>query len=369
MTTRALLNLPADLPYESGKITRTVRGGDMMNAAMQANIVALARPSRGFELANLAPGDYVASYRRSHDAIKQAWIMWSMRTAMPVGTTLAGETLSVDLTITDALGNSVASSDARIPIGFKAETYTAFQWYGHPGMATLCGVGWLDLDALATTLTDPSWSFEFTIAWGVSNILRVDVLHMREVARTVVDTSDTYGVDHADFQPGQPASAGSSTTVGALRLAQTIDGAAATQPDILTLAWPEDITATIPKTTAAAYAAMTNFEQSAGVPMRFRVPVRPLYTAYPSGSAAGEAARWRVRYYVAGGGTADIELLTGSGGSPYAITGLTGAAWAWSAWMTCALPTDGTDTIATLSVKAQTSAGTVYISGIHVQQT
>lgn len=367
MTTRALLNLPADLSYQSGKITRTVRGGDMMNAALQANIVALARPSRGFELANLAPETYVVSYRRSHDAIKQAWIMWSMRTAMPDGTSLAGETLSVDITISDALGNSVASSDARIPIGFKAEAFTGFQWYGHPAVPTICGVGWLALDAIATTLTDPSWSFEIKVAWGVSNLLRVDAIQMREVARTIVDTGDTYGVDPADFQPGQPATAGSSTTVGALRLAQTIDGAIATQPEILSLSWEEDITGTIPQTTSATYAALMNLEQSAGVAMRFRVPMRPLYTAYPSGSGAGERARWRVRYYVAGGGTADVELLTGSGASPYAITGLTGAAWAWSAWMDCEIPTDGTDTIAELSVKGQTSAGTLYLDSIAVE--
>ena len=75
----------------------------MMAAANVANIVALARPRRGFHLANLITGTFHASYRCTHDAIKQALIQWSSRTTMPGGTTLgATDSLAVDLTITDA---------------------------------------------------------------------------------------------------------------------------------------------------------------------------------------------------------------------------------------------------------------------------
>jgi hypothetical protein len=196
----------------------------------------------------------------------------------------------------------------------------------------------------------------------------VETLDLRELGRTVVDTADTYGVDPADFQPGQPIAAGTSTTLGALRLAQTIEGGIATQPDVLHLVWPNNIAADIPQTANPTYAALLYFEQTSSVPMRFRVPVRPIYTSIAAGgTTTGERARWRVRYYVSGGGTGAVQLLTGATASPYSITGLTGAAWAWSAWQDCALPTSGAGAIATLSVKGQVSGGSLYVAGLHVQ--
>ena len=370
MTARPIINRISDLSYVSCQIGRTVRGPHLMGAAENANVCALARPSRGFNLYTLPPGTFHASYRRTHDAIKQALITWTTRCVPPNAVSIGdGDSLAVDLTITDALGNSVTSASALIPAGFRNETRFYAQFAGNPAQPFSGGRGYLDLDALAATLTDPSWTFAFTVTRPSGTVLHVDTIHMRELARTVVDTSDTYGVDPADFQPGQPMGAGSSTTVGTLRLAKTIEGAIASTDDVLVVGWEDDITATIPNTTAAAYAALTNLEQTAGNAVRWRVPVRPMLVTAPPGDATGETARFRVRYYVAGGGTADVRLVTGSSGSPYAVTGLTGAAWAWSAWTDCRLPTDATDQIATLKLEAQTSAGTVYISGIHVQQT
>lgn len=369
MTTRPLINLVPELAYETPQIGRTVRGPDLYNVAVASNVVALARPFRAFHIANVPPGTYAASYRRTHDAIHQAHIQWTTRLTMPDGTVLAaGEALTVALTITDATGNTVASSSALIPAGFKGETYECVQWPGDPAVYTIGGAGWLDLDALAAVLTDPSWSFSFVITRPTGSTVRVDSIALRELGRTVVDTDDTYGVDPADFQPGQPTGAGSSTTSGTLRLAQTIEGGIAAQPDVLFLAWPNDIGANIPQTANPVYAAMLYLEQSSGVSMRFRVPVRPVYTSLAAGgTTTGERARWRVRYYVSGGGTGAVQLLTGATASPYSITGLTGAAWAWSAWQDCALPTSGTDAIATLSFKAQVSGGALYVAGIHVQ--
>ena len=367
MTTRPLVNVTPELTYARTTIGRTVRGMDLYSMAMLANIVSNARPLHGFHLRTLGPGTYQASYRRSHDAVKQAAITWTVRCVMPDGVTLnANEVLAVTMTITDATGN--ASTSAMIPASFKGETFDVDAASGSPAIPTLGGTGYLDLDAIAAVLTDPSWSFQFVVARAVGTVAVVEAIDMREIGRTIVNTADTYGVDPADVQPGQPIGAGSSTTGGALRLAQTIEGGIATLPDMLHLGWIDDIAAAVPQTTSAAYAAMTNLLQSAGVPMRWRVPVRPLYYALASGGTTlGERARWRVRYYVAGGGTADVQLLTGATGSPYSITGLTGAAWAWSAWQTIELPTSGTDAIAELSLKGRTSAGTLYLAGIHVQ--
>lgn len=369
MSTRPLINITSTLNYSTTQIGRTVRGPDVYNAAVLANVTALARPFRSIHIANVPPGTYAASYRRSHDSIKQARIRWTTRLSMPDGVSLnPNEELTMTLTITDALGNTAPSST--IPAGFKGESFFATESTEFPSVPTLGGSGWLDLKTIALTLTDPSWTFTFVVARPTGSTLYVDVIEMVEIGRTVIDTADTYGVDPADFQPGQPTTAGTATTAGTLRLAQTIEGAIATQPEMLSLVWPSDTGAAIPQTASATYAAMTNLEQGAGsgTSMRFRVPVRPIYYSLASGgTTAGERARWRVLYYVAGGGTADVQISTGSTGSPYSITGLTGASWQWSAWQDIALPTDGTAAIATLSIKGQTSAGTLYLAAVSVQ--
>lgn len=343
-----------------------------MGAAETANVCALARPSRWFTLINLVPGTYAASYRRTHTSIKQAVLEWTTRLATPPLITIGPtDSVQVSLTIYDAAGNSVLPTDARIPTFFRGGprifSPTPFR---EPGTPASGGLGYLDLDALATTLTDPSWSFEFTITRPTGNELIIDRIALRELARTIVDTSDTYGVDVADFQPGQPSGAGSTTTTGTLRLARTIDGAIASTDDVLVLGW-EDVTsaADTPSTTSAAFAALTLLEETAGVPVRFRVPIRPMYVAAPPGDATGETGRFRVRYLVTGGGTAVVRLNTGSTGSPYATAGLASAVFAWSPWIDCRFPTDATGAIATLTFEAKTTAGTVYVSAIHVQQT
>ena len=62
-----------------------------------------------------------------------------------------------------------------------------------------------------------------------------------------------------------------------------------------------------------------------------------------------------------------VQIKTGATGSPYAVAGLTGAAWAWSAWTACALPTDGTDQVARLTFEAKTTAGTVHVAAVVVE--
>ncbi len=371
MTVRPLINQTPVLSYITAEIGRTVRGPDLYNAAVLANVTALARPMHGFAIRHVPPDTYVASYRRSHGSIAQAFIRWTVRCEMPDGVTLANnEAMAVALTITDATGNTTAANPELIPAGFKGESLAVFSDSASGGVAspTVMGSGYLDLDALAAVLTDPSWSFSFVVTRPHGTTAYVETIDLRELGRTIVDTSDTYGVDPADFQPGQPIAAGTSTTLGALRLAQTIEGGIATLPDMLHLVWPSNITANIPQTANPTYAAMLYFEQVSGTAMRFRVPVRPIYTSLAAGgTTTGERARWRVRYYVSGGGTGAVQLLTGATASPYSITGLTGAAWAWSAWQDCALPTSGTNAIAVLSVKGQVSAGALYVSGVHVQ--
>jgi hypothetical protein len=374
MTVRPLINRVPSLSYRSCQISRAVRGPHMMALAETANVCALGRPSRGFNLYGVGYGGagvFAASYSRTHAAINQAIIEWTVR-LLPAPTaaiTATTETWSVTLVIRDALGNVV--NDTRIPTMFNGTSRTfTINATGPSADPVVGGIGYLDLDAIATTLTDPSWSFEFTVFRSAGSTLVIDRIWMRELARTIVDTSETYGVDVADFQPGQPAGAGSTTTTGTLRLARTIDGAIVAMPDVLVLGW-EDVTsvADTPSTTSAAYAALTLLEQAAGVPMRFRVPIRPIYVAAPPGDVTGETGRFRVRYAVTGGGTAKVQLNTGSTGSPYQITGLASATFVWSDWVACRFPTNATGAIATLTLEGLTTAGTLFVSAVHVQQT
>lgn len=343
-----------------------------MACAEAANVCAVGRPSRGFTILNAFPGTYVASYRRTHQSIKQAVMEWSTRLVPPPGGTIGPtDSITVSLTIYDGAGNSIPPTDSRIPTFFRGgPRYFSQSALSNPGTPAMGSMGFLDIEAAATTLTDPSWSFEFVVSRPTGTVLVVDRIAMRELARTIVNTSDTYGVDVADFQPGQPAGAGSTTTTGTLRLAQTIDGAIASTPDVLTLGWEESTNVVVtPSTTSAAFAALTLLEETAGVPMRFRVPIRPMYVEAPPGDATGETGRFRVRYLVSGGGTATVRLNTGSTGSPYATAGLASAVFAWSPWIDCRFPTNATGAIATLTFEAKTTAGTVYVSAIHVQQT
>lgn len=372
MTTRPLVNVLPTLSYRSSQIGRTVRGLDLYGAAMLANITALARPWHMWTVYFAGDGDWCASYTRTHSSITQLAVTAYVRRALPDGVTASvGDDLAIDLEITDAAGTVVPSSDARIPLGFQGVAVDIDNGYGgSPAESFVFASGVIDVEDLSTTLTDPTWSLRFAVSRVAGTVWIFDRIEITELGRTLIDTNETYGVDPADFQPGQPQIAGSVSDNGALRLAQTIEGGIATQPDVLRLTWVDFTGAAIPQTASGSYAAMTNLEQSSTVPMRFRVPIRPVYSALASGGTTyGEGGRWRIRYYVAGGGTADVQLITGATGSPYAITGLTGAAWAWSAWQTCALPTSATDAIATLSIKGRTSAGALYVSAIHVQQT
>ena len=89
--------------------------------------------------------------------------------------------------------------------------------------------------------------------------------------------------------------------------------------------------------------------------------VRPITAAAPPGIAAGEDAQCCFRFYVSGGGNAEIRVHTGATSSPFVLTGLSGASWQWSAWLPVKLPSDDTFQIATIEIDAKTNAGTLYV--------
>jgi hypothetical protein len=364
-TEQAPLGFPA-LHYVEAQAGRTVTGPFAIKVAHAADILALCRPTKTIRVDNAVPGVYSVGFARTPNATL-LYLSWWFRAHISIN---AGDQLSVGLVIDDGTA-SIGPVNALIPIAFQGTTHpvtlSLAAIFTNPAGMTLGGEGWLDLDDLATTLTLPDWTLSFVITRPVGTVAVVDRIEGFEVPRGTVSDADAVGALAGPLNPGNAITAGSTTTDGWERIHATLQAAIAAPPEYLSLAWINDIGATIPKTSSATHVALTNLEESAGVSIVFRMRVRPMTVVAPPGTAAGEAARFRVLYYVAGGGTAEVRLHTGSTGSPYATAGLTGAAWAWSAWTTCALPTNVTDQIARLTFDAKTSAGTVYLAAIVVE--
>lgn len=359
------LGFPA-LHYVEAQVGRTITGPFAIKLAHAADILALARPTKTIRVDSSGAGTYKAGFTRTPGAT-MLYLSWWYRAGNS-----SGDQLSVELTVTDGV-TIVGPVSTKIPTAFQGNltsTIMADAAPINPARMVMGGDGWIVLDdsanGLASVLTaSDDWTFTFVITAAAAAY--VDHIEGHEVPAGTISDADAAGALAGPFNPGNAITAGSTTTDGWERLFATVQAAIAAPPEYLSLTWPANITATIPKTSSAAFVPLTNLEESAGVATVFRVRVRPMTVVAPPGTAAGEAARFRVLYYVAGGGTAEVQINTGSTGSPYAATGLTGAAWAWSAWTACALPTDGTDQVARLTFEAKTSAGTVYLAAIVVE--
>jgi len=367
MSTEALIPDFAPLHYAEAQTGKTVRGGHTMTRAQDANIIALGRPAKRIGPVQSQKTDgstYVVGYVRSHDSIKQLWLAWYFH----ADGTNTPASISMSLTIRDAAGNSVGPSSTLIPIGFKGATTDAIRaTYLYQSDIFLGAAGYLDLDALAAILTDPSWSFEF--AYTASTVyVPLDRIVGWECPRTQVDTADTYGVLTGPQNPGNPILAGGTTTLGYERLAKTVQGGVLCNRDLLCISWERQV-GFAPSTTSATYAAFALMTEGGGVPHTWYVRPRVVYA--PS-SATGEAHRVRVLYQVAGGGTGAVEVTAtsvGAGSVQTATVGtLTSATWAWSAWSAISLPTNGTGRIVGVQFKGKTTAGTLYIAAIQLEE-
>lgn len=352
------------LSYAEGYTGLTVRGSHTITRAVAANIVALGRPCRQFAgMQPQTPDTFVFSYTRTHSDINQLRLAWTYRSDPDVLVTPA--TLTMTLTITDALGNSVAASDARVPTAFDGTgSYSAQGSLSPTGDVHLGGLGYLDLDALATTLTDPSWSFEFVFARSGGNAT-LEWIDAWECPRSVVSAADTYGTLTGPMNPGNPISAGTVATRGYERLAKTIEGGILANRVYLSVAWPANTGASIPSTVSAAYAPFATLVEGAGVPLPWRIRPRVVYLP---NDAAGEPGRVRFLYYQSGGGSGSVRTSTGSTSDPFDVAGLTGASWQWSAWKNVLLPTNGTDRIVSVTFQGKTTGGTLYLAGIQLEE-
>ena len=238
---------------------------------------------------------------------------------------------------------------------------------GSGGGPVLGALGYVDLDAAAAILTGSSWTFQFDWSRSGGN---VSLAHIEgaECPRSQVDSADTYGALTGPVNPGNPVLAGSTTTTGYERIAQTVAGAILAGRTLLSVAWPTDA-AIAPGLVSATFVPFTRMLEGGSTPWPWRVRPRVVYA--PS-SAVGEPHRVRYLYRVTGGGSGTIRCTATSVGAGSVTTAdaalLTSATFAWSDWVSTTIPTDGTDRIVSLTFTGKTTAGTLSVAAIEVEE-
>lgn len=366
MSSEALIPDFPRLFYAEGITGATVRGGHTITRASAANIVALGRPGRrvGPSMGAGAAASYHFGYVRSHASINQLWLAWYYWPDPDPFATL--HTISVTTTIRDELGNTVTSASSDIPLGFDGTTIGANRvvFFDLP---TLGALGYIDLDAIAATLTGSSWTFQFD--WSRSGAdPTLDRIEGWECPRSQVYDTDTYGALTGPENPGSPVVAGATTTIGYERIAKTIEGGVRSNHTLLSAAWRTD-TSIAPGTSSATFTAFTRMLESGTTPWSWRARPRVVYNP---NSATGEPHRVRYLYQVSGGGTAAARCTVTSVGAASTQTAttsaLTSGTWAWSDWQTINIPTDGTDRIVAITFEGKTTAGSLYIASIEIEE-
>lgn len=343
---------------EAARIARTVRSEAML-VALAANAALLDNPPNRIYQEELDAGDWSFSYVRSPQA-RWLWIRW----VLGPGT----GTATVDLTVRDAAGASVASSSSSIPLGFKGETQRPVTSVTIDRFQDERVIeGHLDLDTLDDTLTDPTWSLDLTVTvTGAGYVSRFEAL---EVPRFEInDAIAARGTIPSTLQPGRAITDGA--TDGLDRLLATIEGGRTTQRTYLLVAWLKTTAVTTPYTTSTSFVPFTAAEESAGVSLTWEVLVRRVLAA----SAVGERCRFRVLYRFSGGAgteTGKVQVLTGSSSSPFATSALAyTTSWTWGAWVECNLITTASPLFDTIALKGWLSAAgpTLHVAGLHVQE-
>lgn len=353
------LGIPS-LAYVEAQTGRTVRSSTAARIAQAGSLNASGRPARRAQIHSAYPNGatprtYVVSYTRTTNATRHLYVAAHARAVY------FDEALTIDLTIKDAAGHSVASSSALIPAFLKG---TAWRMLDLAFDIHEIGSGYLDINALAATLTDADWSLEFAVAVALASPngthLLCDMIEVWEVPRSRVDTDDAAGALVGPLMPGNAITSGATSGAsgdGWVRIEATLAGARTSQRTYAQECFgPDDVTATLPSTASAAYVALTNLEESAGTSIGYTFRVRTV-----TGSAGGEVARARFRYIVAGGGNANIKVTSTIAG--YATGTLASATWAWSPWLAVMLKASATGHIETVTITGKVSAGTLYVSG------
>jgi hypothetical protein len=345
------------------RIARPVLGQHTLLLANAANCALLDHPAGRFHLdLQDTAGTFSFSYVRNPGA-RYVRIEARINALGGFGT----GTVTLDLTVRDGAGHSVASSSSRIPYGFKGETHYARLSVNGPIVDNqTVVVGYLDCDALDDDLTDPDWVFEFAL--GFAGGAELNSLHGQELPRFLVDDGATHGgIVPGSFQHDVPID--DDATTGLVRLVSTLASARLVERTYVSLAWRQQVvTATeTPNVSATSYAPFAALAADAA-PQTWQLTARQIAT----GSTAGEAIRLRFLYrFSAGAGTktGTVRLAGNATGSPWTSGALAyTTSWTWSPWITAAIRTSpATDTLS-LTGKVSASGPSLWLASLHVRE-
>lgn len=350
----------SELQARVARATQTTHG---LNLALAANCALLDAPagqaSAGWTETG---GDWSFSYVRNPGC---RFVAVVARVLPSVG----AAAVTLDLTVRDAAGHSVSSSDDRIPRLWKGESIVTPRARLYEPLAELSRkvVGYVDCDALDDDLTDPSWSFDLAV--GVTGGAGLDGVWLQEMPRFLVDD----GATHGGILPGafqRDAIISDDPTASLDRLVASLASGRVQQRSYLALAWRR---ATVPGETPSLTGTSDGpftLLTGAGSGGRLEWAVYPRSIA--AVSAAGELAKARFLYRMSGGAgteTGQITLRGSATGSPWAASALAyTTSWVWSPWIDCAVRTSPLSDALSLSGKVSASGPTLWLAGVHVRE-
>lgn len=346
------------------RVGRATETGHALSLALVANSALLdTPPAQCASPWTETGGTYSLSYVRSPGAKYVRLEALLHPTDAPLSAAV-----TIDLTVRDAAGHSVASSDDRIPRRWKGETiYAPFAAAGIGRLEWVERiVGYVDLDELAADLTDPSWSFDVTLT--VTSGAQVESFSLSEMPRFIVDD----GATHGGIIPGayqRDAVIHDGGTDGLRRLLSTLASGRQQQRTYLGLAWRQaTLGSEVPSLSGTSDGPFTLLEGAgSGGRLEWTIPPRPILAA----SAAGEPAKARYLYRFSGGAgteTGQITLRGGATGSPWTLSSIAyTTSWTWSAWVDLAVRTSPLSDALSLSGKVSAGGPTLWLAGVHVR--
>jgi hypothetical protein len=358
----ALLN---SVDARQARIGRATQNVHALALALTANCALLDTPAAQCSTGwTETGGTYSLSYVRNPGA---RYVR--LEALIHPSTTVLGTSVTLDLTVRDAAGHSVTSSDDRIPRRWRAETvYAPLAVAGSARLEFVERViGYVDCDALDDDLTDPSWSFD--VALTVSGGAQVESLSLSEMPRFVVDDAAGHGgVIPGAYQRDTIIHDGLQD--GLRRLLSTLDSGRLSQRTYLGLAWRQAlVSAETPSLTGTSDGPFTLLDGAgSGGRLEWALVPRSIRAA----SAAGEPCKVRYLYRFQGGAgteTGQISLRGSATGSPWTLSSIAyTTSWTWSAWVDCAVRTSPLSDALSLSGKVSASGPTLWLAGVHVRE-
>lgn len=338
MTTAPRTLTTPHLEAQTFAIRRTCRASHAHALADLADDAAGGHPSQRATITRTTGGTYQLYYQPTAVA---RYLRVTAIVAQRTSSYTPGDAATIDLSVRDTAGAAVTSSSTAIPYGLKADV-------GHRPASvglywTVSGAGeltwWLDVDQLVTAGLDAALLWRITVVLTCGASVAVELVHLEEAPRMLVDTAEAWGQIPTDYQPRGIIQSGPSglQRIGTTARVARVEGIRTYHA----LAVPESAPWTITSTSMAAWPGDT---ESAGVARKWVTRARKI-----RGTVSECRARYVIRYRNAGMAGADkatVRLYTGAATASYDLdlTDLSGS-WVTSSPKTVYLPVSGDTTL------------------------